>query len=104
MRKCADRAREFSNTHRFSSFFKSRLLSQDLVVKQRKFQPERRGLGVNAVRSSDNHCGFELECAFPQHREQPLNVLENDGGCIPHLERHCRIQHIRRSQPKMEKP
>src|SRR5215510_5278867 len=104
MRKRSYRSGKFSNTHRFRSFFESCLLSLDLVIKQRKLQPERGGFGVNTVRSSDNDCGLELLRALLQYGQQALNVLENDRRCVPHLQRHRGIQDVGRSKPKMEEP
>jgi hypothetical protein len=103
MSKCTDCSRQFSDPHRLRGFFKTSLLSRDLIVKERELQAERRGLGVNTVSPSDDDCVFEFVRPFLQHRQQTIEIFEDNGRCIADLKRHRRVEHIGRRQAEMEK-
>ncbi len=99
MRERADRATDLANGHCFARFHLA--ITSHLVVPKRERQTERSRFSVNAVRSSDLWCVLEFMRTTLQHREQHIDLLQQNVAGITQQQRVRGINYIGRSQTVM---
>ena len=66
-----------------------------------ELQPERRGLGVDAVRAADGRRHLVLEGAPLQRLQEPVDVGDQEIGGAGELHRQAGVEHVRRGHALM---
>ena len=98
----ADGARELADPHPFQRALEPRTAAVELERPAGELQPERRRLGVNAVRAAHDQCLPVLLGPGDDRGERAVQALQEQGAGLLHLERERRVEHVRGRQPVVE--
>ena len=97
-----DRAGELADPHAGDRALHTCTVTVEPERPARELQPERRGLGMDAVRAPHAQRLPVLLGAADDRLERAVEPLEHDRACVLHGERECGVQHVGRRQPEVE--
>ena len=98
----ADRARELADPHPFEGSADTSTIALERERPAGQLEPERRRLGVDAVRAPDRDRLAVLLRPGDDGRECALDPVEHERARFADLQRQRRVEHVRRGQAVVE--
>ena len=95
----ADGARELADAHPFERAVDPGAVPLERERPAGELEPERRRLGVDAVRAADRERVAMLLGPGDDRRERALDALEHERSGLLDLQRQRGVEHVRRGQP-----
>ena len=78
--------------------------ARELGIGARELQPEGSGLGMHAVTAAHGQRVLVLEGACFERGKQGVEIGDQQVRCLDELHVEAGVEHVRRGQPRMQKP